>query len=183
MGTVGYSGDGGPATAALLNSPGMVAIDGAGTVFIPDNGNNCIRKIAASGVITTIAGNGTAGYGGDGGPASAALLSQPWAIITDGAGGLYFTEGNDIRQINAAGVISTIAGIATNPGYSGDGCAATAALLNGPAGLTMDGAGNIYFADQGNNRVRKLSRDATPRFTGGHSQGITLCLGRRRRQH
>jgi uncharacterized protein (TIGR03437 family) len=155
-GTTGYSGDGGPALDAQLDSPSAVAISGT-FVYLADTGNARIRVISPSGAITTIAGNGTAGYSGDGGPAASAQLNFPRAIAADPLGNVYFSDtGNGrVRKISN-GVISTVAGNG-NTGYSGDGGPATSAALSYPAGLALDAAGNLYIADTGNSRIRKVS--------------------------
>ena len=157
-GSAGYSGDGGPATAAGLNRPDGIATDGAGNVYITDLGNNCIRKVDASGTITTIVGNGTLGYSGDGGPATAAELYSPSDVILDGSGNIYISDcyNNVIRKVNPSGIITTFAGNDT-AGYSGDGGPASAAELSFPGGLDIDSIGNIFIADFGNNRIRKIN--------------------------
>ena len=156
-GNRGYSGDGGPAVAAQLYNPSDVALDGAGNLYIADSFNNRIRKVDAAGVISTVAGDGTWGYGGDGGAAVAAQLAGPSAVAVDGAGNLYIadTDNNRIRKVDAAGVISTVAGTGRS-GYSGDGGAAVAAQLQDPGAVALDGAGNLYFSDQSNQRIRKV---------------------------
>ena len=156
-GTEGFGGDGGPATAAQLYRPSGVAVDGAGNLYIADRGNSRIRKVDAAGVITTVAGDGTSGYGGDGGPATAAQLNNPYDVAPDGAGNLYIADRSNsrIRKVDAAGAISTVAGDGTS-GYGGDGGAATAAQLNRPWGVALDGAGNLYIADRENHRIRKV---------------------------
>ena len=156
-GTRGYGGDGGPATAAQLNSPYGVALDGAGNLYIADRDNRRIRKVDAAGVISTVAGDGTGGYGGDGGAAVAAQLLSPSGVALDGAGNLYIADtGNRrIRKVDAAGAISTVAGDGTH-GDGGDGGPATAAQLSFPAGVALDGTGNLYIADLGNRRIRKV---------------------------
>ena len=153
----GYVGDGGPATTARLNQPHGMALDGAGNLYIADTWHHRIRKVDAAGVITTVAGGGTQGYGGDGGAAVAAQLNQPRDVALDGAGNLYFADwgSNRIRKVDAAGVITTVAGDGTQ-GYGGDGGAAVAAQLNQPRDVALDGAGNLYFADRGNHRIRKV---------------------------
>ncbi len=168
-GTRGFGGDGGPATAAQLNSPSGVALDGAGNLYIADLGNRRIRKVDAAGVITTVAGDGTQGFGGDGGPATAAQLSFPIDVALDGADNLYIVDGSNqrIRKVDAAGVISTVAGDGTR-GFGGDGGPATAAQLDTPRGVAPDGAGNLYIADGGNNRIRKVdSAGAISTVAGG----------------
>ena len=127
----GFSGDGGPATAARLNSPADVAVDGSGNLYIADTGNDRIRKVDTSGTITTIAGSGASGFSGDGGPATAARLNSPADVAVDGSGNLYIADtGNDrIRKVDTSGTITTIAGSGAS-GFSGDGGPATAARLN-----------------------------------------------------
>jgi hypothetical protein len=158
-GTLGYSGDGGPATSAELHYPGGVGIDSAGNLYIADQYSDRVRKVSATtGIITTVAGNGTQGYSGDGGPATSAELYYPGTIAIDSANNLYFSDqfNNRIRKVDAGtGVITTLAG--TGPAaYSGDGGAATSAKVNGPLGISLDSAGNLYIADFGNNRIRKV---------------------------
>ena len=155
----GYGGDGGPATQAELRNPRGVAVDGDGNVYIADGGNNRIRKVdAATGTISTIAGTGEEGYSGDGGPATQAQLHDPLDVEVDREGNVYIADlGNHrIRKVEAAtGTISTIAGTG-NQDYGGDGGPATQAELNGPHGVTLDDAGNLYIGDYWNNRVRKV---------------------------
>ena len=155
----GYGGDDGPATQAKLHNPRGVAVDGDGNVYIADGGNNRIRKVdAATGTISTIAGTGEEGYSGDGGPATQAQLHDPLDVEVDREGNVYIADlGNHrIRKVEAAtGTISTIAGTG-NQDYGGDGGPATQAELNGPHGVTLDDAGNLYIGDYWNNRVRKV---------------------------
>jgi hypothetical protein len=156
-GTAGYSGDNQQATAAELDDPTGVALDGAGDLFIADAANNCVREVnLATGVITTVAGDGTAGYSGDNQQATAAELDHPTAVAVDGAGNLFIadTANNCIREVNlASGVITTVAGDGT-AGYNGDGIAATAAELNAPSSVAVSTAGNLLIADTDNNRIR-----------------------------
>ena len=158
-GTKGYSGDGGPATSAELHYPDGVDVDSAGNLFIADTNNHRIREVAAStGAITTVAGDGTPGYSGDGGPAISAELYSPYVVWLDGANDLYIADTNNhaIRKVDSGtGLISTVAGIGI-AGYSGDGGAATNAELNLPFGVALDGPGNMYIADFGNDRIRKV---------------------------
>ena len=164
-GSASYTGDGGPANQATLNIPASVAIDGAGNLYIADSGNNVIRKVTLStGIITTVAGNGTPGSAGDNGPATAANLSNPQGITVDAAGNLYIadTYNEKIRKVSTSGIISTIAGNGTKQGsgvgtYSGDSGPATAAGLNSPYAVAFDAAGNMYIPDSGNNRIRVVN--------------------------
>ena len=157
-GTAGYSGDGGQATAAELFSPSGVATDNSGNVYFADSYNSCIRKINTSGIISTIAGNGTAGYSGDGGAATNASLNSPFGLIADNSGNIYIPDyGNSVvRKINASGIISTIAGNGI-AGFSGDGGAATFAKLFLPFGVAVDNSGNLFVSDYGNSRIRKIN--------------------------
>jgi hypothetical protein len=157
-GTAGYTGDGGSAVAAELHSPWGLAADTAGDLFIGDTANNCVRKVNTLGTITTVAGNGTAGYSGDGGPATAAQLSSPRGVAIDASGNLYIgdTANNCVRKVNTFGTITTVAGNGT-AGYSGDGGPATAAQLNAPHGIAIDSSGNLVIADQTNECVRKVN--------------------------
>ncbi|MCA1570317.1 MAG: SMP-30/gluconolactonase/LRE family protein, partial [Chloroflexi bacterium] len=160
----GYSGDGGPATVAQLSlrpdyDADAVSVDGAGDVFIADSNNNRVRRVdAATKVITTVAGTGTRGFSGDGGPATAANLNNPTGLVLDAAGNLFIAErdGNRVRRVDAlTGVITTVAGTGTG-GFGGDGGPATAARLHHPHGLALDSSGNLFIADQGNQRIRRV---------------------------
>ncbi len=157
-GSSGFSGDSGQATAAKVNWPAGMVIDRAGNLLFADSRNNRVRKIDPSGVITTIAGTGTASFSGDGGPATAATLSAPWGLAIDTNGSLFIADqaNNRIRKVDTSGIMSTIAGV-SSAGYTGDGGAATAAQLNGPYGVAADRSGFVYIADYNNNRVRKIS--------------------------
>ena len=174
-GTSGFSGDGGAATSAELNNPTSVALDAANNLYIADSGNNRIRKVSG-GNITTYAGKGGIGYTGDGGQASAAQLNSPSGVWVDAQGNLDITDlGNYvIRQITPAGVINTIAGNNT-VGFSGDGGPAASAQLNQPFGIVTDAAGNLYFSDTQNNRVRVVTPDGNIRTFLGKSGSGTLC--------
>ncbi len=157
-GVAGFSGDGGPATAAKLNDPTDVFEDGSGSFYIADRNNNRVRKVNAAGVISTIAGTGTAGYSGDGGLATLAKLNHPNGVAVDATGNIYIADesNNVIRMINPAGIISTVAGTGT-AGFSGDGGVATSARLNDPQAVAKDLSGNIYIADNNNSRVRMIN--------------------------
>jgi uncharacterized protein (TIGR03437 family) len=177
-----FSGDGGPAASASLNNPTALTLDAAGVVYFADQFNQRIRKVATDGTITTIAGNGSAGPGGDGGPALAASLNYPGGITVDAAGNLYFNDDLNYRtrRIATDGTISTVAGSGA-ASFSGDGGAATAASLNGNFGITLDLAGNLYIADSINNRVREVY-GAVPGFTpsipaAGFTNGASFASG------
>ena len=156
-GVVGFAGNGGAATSAELYSPTGLVVDNAGNFYIADLGNNRIRKVNTSGVVSTFAGNGTPGFGGDGGVALNAELNGPQAIAIDSAGNIYIADSknNRVRRVDVNGFITTVAGSGT-AGFSGDGGAATTAELNGPQGIALDSAGDIFIADSQNNRVRRV---------------------------
>jgi hypothetical protein len=159
--TIGsFSGDGGPALLAGINLPNGIAVDG--NLYIADNGNQRIRMVsAATGIITTIAGTGTSGFSGDGGMATSAKIYNPAGIAVDSSGDVYFADGanNVIRKVTVAtGVISTIAGKGNSAeGFFGDGGLATDASFRGPTGVALDSAGDVYVADSGNQRIRKIT--------------------------
>ena len=157
-GSSGYSGDSGPATSAMLSDPVAVKLDTTGNIYICDNNNARIRKVnIATGIITTIAGTGTTGFGGDSGLATTALLYDPSDICFDKKGNLYIADAVNerVRMINTAGLIYTIAGTGAS-GSTGDLGPATAAELNFPSGLAIDDTGNIYIAENSGNHVRKI---------------------------
>ena len=158
-GTFGFSGDGGSANSAQLSEPNGVTVDGAGNLFIADTSNRRIRRVdAATGLISTVAGDGTFGFGGDGGPAISAQLRQPMGVAVDAAGNLFIADSADhrIRRVDAAtGLISTVAGDGTS-GFSGDGGPAISAQLSAPFVVDVDGAGNLFIADLGNQRIRRV---------------------------
>src|SRR5208283_4568575 len=142
-GTLGYTGDNGPATSAEIHGPYAVATDSAGDLYIADSGNNVIRKVA-NGVITTVAGNGAMGYSGDNGPATSAQLDAPYGVAVDSAGDLYIADSanNVIRKVSASsGVITTFAGTNGSCGFGGDNGPATSALLFTPSAVAVDSAG------------------------------------------
>lgn len=157
-GTAGYSGDGGPALAAQFTFPEHLTLDAAGNVYVCDMWNSVVRKISTTGTITTIAGTGTAGFSGDGGPATSAQLFFPRGIAIDASNNIYIADGYNsrIRKINPAGIISTFAGTGTS-GLTGDSGPATSAQLGIPTGMTFDALGNLYFADIGKMVVRKIN--------------------------
>lgn len=159
-GIAGYSGDNGPATSAYLNEPTGLAFDSAGNLFIADRGNNVIREIAATThIISTVVGTGTYGHSGDGGPATNAALANPWNLAIDNNNNLYISDSdnNVIRKVSVSTkIITTVAG-SLSLGYTGDGGPATAAQLNYPRGITLDGSGNLLIADFRNNVIRKVT--------------------------
>ena len=173
----GFSGDGGPATAAQMGTLGHVAPDAWGNIYFVDATNNRIRRIDAAGIITTIAGNGIAAYSGDGGPATAASFDYPVALAFDAWGNLYVCDQGSatVRRIDPAGIITTFAGTGVI-GYSGDGGPATAAQLAGVRGIAINQEGDIYLADAGNRRIRKIaSWNGHPWFTNGAVVSFTAC--------
>jgi sugar lactone lactonase YvrE len=165
-GAASSSGDGGPAVAAGLNAPRGIAADTRGNLFFADNGSQRIRRIdAATGTIITVAGTGVAGYAGDGGPATAALLSNPLGVAVDSAGDLFIadTANYRIRRVDAVtGMITTVAGGGNNCcNGSGDNGPAVNASLSSPAGVAIDPAGNLIIADTGDGRVRRVDATGT----------------------
>ncbi len=159
-GSPGSAGDGGAARFAQLDTPSACATDSAGNLFIADTANHAIRQVNPAGIISTVAGAGSAGASGDEGLATDARLASPRGVVVDDMGDIFIADtGNHrIRQVTPDGVIHGIAGSGA-AGFSGDGGAAAGALLNGPQGLFLDGAGDLYFADTGNHRIRRLVPD------------------------
>jgi PIN domain nuclease of toxin-antitoxin system len=143
---------------AALSDPFGLAVDGSGNLFIADAGNHRVRKVSRSGVISTVAGTGTRGFSGDGGPAVDARLFLPFGLAVDGSGNLFIADrGNErVRKVSPSGVISTVAGTDAR-GFSGDGGPAVQAALSNPFGLAVDGSGNPFIAESGNDRVRKVT--------------------------
>jgi gliding motility-associated-like protein len=174
-GSFGFSGDGGPAIAAQLNYPCMVCVDNAGNVYIPDARNHRIRKVNTAGIITTMAGTGTSGYSGDGAPATLAQLSFPGSIVIDNAGNLYTADNNMVvRKIDPGGMITTYAGNGTI-GYTGDGGPAILAALSiTEAKINIDNNNSIYFADNMNAVIRKITNCLTATISQ-HPQNVVLC--------
>jgi uncharacterized protein (TIGR03437 family) len=169
-----YPGNGNPATKAYFYHPVSIATDAAGNLYLPDNGTNgsspfsCIRRISPTGILSTVAGSGPPGYSGDTGNATNARLGSPAGIAVGPQGEIYIadTSNNRIRQVSVAGIIVTTAGNGSarwwsdwQGGYSGDFGPATSAMLSFPSGVAVDSSGNLYVADAGNHRVRRVSRD------------------------
>lgn len=156
-GEKGYSGDGGPATQAQLDQPFDVLIDPQGHLYFSDTNNHVVRRVdAKTGVITTVAGNGTKGYSGDGGPATKAQLNEPYGIELDAEGNLYIADrlNRCVRKVSPQGIITTLAGKPGQIGFSGDGGPADQALLREPNGLALDSQGRLFIADVADHRVR-----------------------------
>ena len=162
-GNADFSGDGGPATLAEINDPIDIEGDAFGNIYIADESNHRIRMVDPTGIITTIAGTGVADHTGDGGPATLATLNDPSGVTLDGAGNIYISEMDNhiIRKIDGFGIITTIAGTPGTPGFSGDGGPATLAQLDRPTAVAVDGIGNVYFTEENNNTIRKISPDGT----------------------
>jgi sugar lactone lactonase YvrE len=158
----GTSDDGRSASLAQLNFPNVIAVDGAGNLFIADTDSQRIRVVNSDGVITTIAGNGSWGFSGDNGAAVSAQLNYPAAIAVDAAGNLFITDTNNhrIRKITPNGTISTVVGNGRQ-GSGGDGGPASRAAMNYPRGIAVDGTGNLYIADTDNHRIRKVDSSGT----------------------
>ena len=157
IGIQGYSGDNGPAANARLRHPESVAVDSSGNLYIADTGNHSIRRVDATGIITTIAGKWESGYRGDNGPAVNAWLAYPSGVAVDASGSIYISDtGNHrIRRVDTAGIITTIAG----GGSGGDNGPAVNARLNFPQSIALDSAGNVYIADSLNRRIRRVDAE------------------------
>ena len=171
--TGGYGGDGLAAIAANLNNPGSVCLDSAGNMYIADSTNNCIRKVDAAGIITTFAGTGATGSGGDGFAANLAQLSAPGGVCVDSAGNVYIADTNNhrVRKVDAiTGIITKIAG--TTIGSTGDGSAAIDAKLNRPTGVFVHSDGSVYIADEDNNRIRKVDSSGIITKIAGGGTGL-----------
>lgn len=168
-GTEGYSGDGGPATAAQLNGPVGLATDSLGNLYIAEQSNNRVRKVTPTGTITTFAGTGTAGYSGDGGPATSAKLSNPNGLVVDANGDLLIadTSNSRIRKVDSTGTITTVAGNGSS-GATSDGVPATSTTLGWPSGVAVDGAGSFYIAEASGSRVRRVSPTGTITTVAGN---------------
>jgi uncharacterized protein (TIGR03437 family) len=175
-GSAGDSGDGGSATSAELNGPRGVTEDLFGNLYIAEYYGQRVRKVTPSGTIMTLAGNGTAGYSGDGGPATSAELNGPYRVTVDLAGNVYIPDSSNsrIRKVSPDGTISTIVGNGVE-GYSGDGGPAISASLNYPEAVAFDSAGNYHIADEGANVVRKVDPSGT--ITTAAGTGVSGYTG------
>jgi sugar lactone lactonase YvrE len=163
----GFGGDGGPAISAQLSGPVGVAVDTFGDLFIADTRNNRVREVTPDGVIRTVAGNGTRGLEGDGGPATSAQLFYPTGLAVDASGNLFIVDSNRVRRVTPDGVIRTVAG-GLQDGFGGDGGPALSAHLSAPAGVALDAFGNLFIADSYNFRVRKITPDGVIRTVAGN---------------
>ncbi len=174
-GTAGSSGDGGEATDAQLEDPEGVAATADGGFLIADFGNDRVRRVSPGGTITTVAGNGTTGFSGDGGPATAAQLDGPvWVAATAGGGFLIAdVDNNRVRRVSPGGTITTVAGSSATSGFSGDGGPAIAAELGSPDGVAPTADGGFLIADFDNHRVRRVSPNGTITTVAGSTQGFS----------
>ena len=177
-GTEGYTGDGGPATAATLKNPGDIAVSASGDLLIADSGNSVVRKVNTVGTISTVAGTGVPGYSGDAGSATAAQLSFPVGIAADLSGGYFIADFSNhvIRKVDALGVITTVAGTGI-AGYSGDGGDAIAAQLTWPARVNLNLAGDFFISDLGNGTVRKVLALGTQATAPDAPTGVSAVPG------
>jgi uncharacterized repeat protein (TIGR01451 family) len=185
-GTSGFSGDGGLGIVARLSNPYDVAVDASGTLFIADINNNRVRKLTPNGVIVTVAGSGSlSGAVGDGGPATSAIIG-PTSVAVDASGSLWIADvrTDRIRKVGPNGIITTVAGTGSY-GFSGDGAMATAAQFANPFGVALDTSANLFIADTGNNRIRKVTPDGvintvagigTRAFSGDGNQATMALL-------
>ena len=175
-GNAGFAGDSGSAVGSQLNYPTGIAVDKSGNLYIADGLNNRVRKVSG-GVISTVAGNGTAGYTGDKGPATSAELNNPTGVALDSSGNLYIADSanNVVRMVSSSGTITTFAGNNTL-GYSGDMALATGAQLSNPVGVIADSAGNVYIADTGNNVIRQVYSGNIVTYAEGFTQPDAVAV-------
>jgi sugar lactone lactonase YvrE len=162
-GTPGFSGDGGAAISAQLQYPIGIALDPSGNLYVADAGNNRVRKVSATGTISTLAGNGAAAFSGDGGAAIQASLNDPFGIAVDGSGSVLIADykNSRVRKVSSGGVITTIAGNGQqffSGAFTGDGGLATSAVVDA-LNVAVDGSGNVLITDSFNNRIRKVNAD------------------------
>jgi uncharacterized protein (TIGR03437 family) len=170
----GHTGDGGPATGAQIGTPAGLAVDASGNLYISDIYNNVVRMVTAAGTISTVAGNGTYGYAGDGGPATSAEFRDPYGLAADGAGNLYIADTYNyrVRVVSAAGTVTTVAGTGSCC-FGGDGGKATSAFLDVPYGVAVDAAGDLYISDYGNSRIREVIGGIISTVAGDGSGGLS----------
>jgi trimeric autotransporter adhesin len=176
-GGAGYTGDGGPATQAQLSGPLGVCVAPSGVIYVNDYGNRRVRAISTGGTISTVAGNGSSVSSGDGGPATSAGFVIPIRCAVDQSGNLYIVDQGAyvIRKVNTSGTISTFAGVANVPGFTGDGGPATQAEMNNPTAVSFDSAGNLYVSDQFNQRVREINPSGIIQTVAGN--GVAAFAG------
>lgn len=167
-GTQGYAGDNGAAASAQLNSPAAVAVDAAGNLYIADFSNQVVRRVTAGGTITTLAGTGVAGFGGDGGPAAAAQLNGPAGVAVDASGNVYVSDSGNhrVRRIDPNGVITTFAGDG-NVDDTGSSGPAISQHLSSPSGLAVDASGDLFISDPGASRIRMITAGGLMLTIGG----------------
>jgi uncharacterized protein (TIGR03437 family) len=177
-GIAGYSGDGGLAVNASLSAETGLALDPSGNLYIADAHNMRVRMVTPNGIISTVAGTGVQGFSGDGGPATSATLNVPASVMFSN-GNLYIADSSNqrIRKVSSNGTITTVAGNGGPGGFSGDGGPATSAALNFPLGMAMDGLGNLYFADGGNNCVRRIAPNGVITTVAGNGNGTGGFFG------
>jgi len=177
-GVAGFSDDDSLATKAHLRSPEGLSLGPDDTLYIADSGNHRVRKISKAGLITTVAGNGEEGFGGDGGIATTAELDTPTSLALDGNGQLYIADRDNerIRIVDVNGLIRTVAGSSSHSYVGGRGAAASASLTR-PNGVAIDSSGNIFVADEGNHRIQQIGPTVFGTVAGNGMQGVSGDAG------